>query len=165
MADPVIFDCGGSTRVKKILATGGFGAMEKLMDVDGATHQSSHDDPQLFTSVAIVSIDKTGAVTKPAIPAGPLNSVEIGSENGQTVRVDINPPPAPGKSRITVKSTSAAGPDPLVEAKQVRGKRRYVVINAGAISAVSVNGAPVFAADLNPANNTYAIYTTVILSS
>jgi hypothetical protein len=64
-----------------------------------------------------------------------------------------------------VKSTSAAGPDPLVEAKQVRGKRRYVVINAGAISAVSVNGAPVFAADLNPANNTYAIYTTVILSS
>src|SRR5262249_47639656 len=37
MANPIVFDCGGSTRIKRVLGGGGFGAMNSLLDVDFLT--------------------------------------------------------------------------------------------------------------------------------
>jgi hypothetical protein len=167
MADPIVFDCGGSTRVKRILAGGGFGDMPKLLDVHnlfgpgdtavqvppGATgSQETINVPanDSFTKLTIMFQDAVG--TPFTIPVAPFPaSFVIASNLGQNVRADFR---RDNQGRvitiiITIFSTRA---DPLVAAKQLRldtsrkGRRRYVVENAGPIETITLNDAanPIF---------------------
>jgi hypothetical protein len=159
MANPIVFDCGGSTRIKKLLASGKYGAMNGLLDVGdltpppallpgtgplpgGATgSQQKVDGP--YVSMSLMFQDSTGVPF--LVPVNPLpNSFLISSTQDQNVRGDFvaNPGGAGPDLVVTVYSTVS---DPLVEAKQGRdltakkGRRRYVVANAGAIRTLMIN--------------------------
>jgi hypothetical protein len=156
MSDPIVVDCGGSTRIKRILAGGGFGDMASLLDVENLTAPlivgtgplpagssgSQHQAPGPFTNMRIVFQDSTGVPF--AIPIAPLPpSFLIVSNAGQNVRGDFVAAAGGGVDLIvTVFSTVT---DPLVEAKQDRndhakmGRRRYIVDNAGPIKTIYLN--------------------------
>ncbi len=154
MADPIVFDDGGSTRIKRLVANG-VGSMEGLLDLDPNTNppQSTATVPGPFSQVRIVSLDITGtAQTDVTIALANGDNFEIDSENNQVTLGAIG---AGGKCTLTLQG--AQNNAPLVEAKQFNKKRRYVVANAGSIQQVSVKGI----AQLNAAAK---LYTTVILS-
>ncbi|HKE27112.1 MAG TPA: hypothetical protein VKB88_32380 [Bryobacteraceae bacterium] len=156
MSDPIVVDCGGSTRIKRILANGGFGDMGSLMDVKDLTPPliagtgplpagssgSQHQAAGPFTNMSIVFQDSAGVPFM--VPVAPLPpSFLVMSNGGQNVRGDLLPRLGGGFDLIlTVFSTSS---DPLVEAKQDRmdhakmGRRRYIVNNAGPIKTVYLN--------------------------
>lgn len=169
MPDPIVFDCGGSTRVKKIVA-GGYGDMKSFADVQDLTPAtampgtgplpvgavgSQHSENGPYTSMAIVFQD--AAAIPFSVPVGPLgpfpSNVVITSNANQNVRVDFIAVAGGASLVITLYSTVS---DPLIEVKQERsdlppgappgaarkGKRRYIVANAGAIKTISLNGAP-----------------------
>ena len=159
---PIVIDCGGSTRLKRILPAGGYGDMATLLDVHdldpaapGAilagtgplppnATGSQFRVPGPFVNMSLMFQDASGT---PFILGIPLpDSFAISSNLDQNVRGDFAPRGGGGVDLIlTVYSTVA---DPLVEAKQHRhghakkGRRRYVVANAGAIQTVLVNDAP-----------------------
>jgi hypothetical protein len=166
MSDPIVVDCGGSTRIKWILAAGGFGDMPSLLDVADLTSPiagtgflpagskgSQHRVDGQFTNMSIVFQDSAGVPF--VIPVALPPSFLLESNGGHNVRGDLVPDAGGGFDLIlTVFSTSC---DPLVEAKQDRndhakkGRRRYVVHNAGSIKTVYLNvpafppvGPPVF---------------------
>ncbi len=165
MPDPIVFDCGGSTRVKKIVAAG-YGDMRSFIDVadltpavlqpgtgplpPGATG-SQHSENGPYTSLAIILQDAAGVPFSIPVAALPANVV-ITSHAGQNVRVDL----VGGGASVVITLFSTLT-DPLVEVKQERsdpppgaparprkGKRRYIVTNAGAIKTISLDGATVF---------------------
>ena len=162
MANPIVIDCGGSTRVKQILAAGGFGNMPTLLDVHdlnaavgGAVMPgtgplppgavgSQHRANGPFGNMSVVFQDANGIPF--LVPVAFPNSFVISSNLGQNVRGDFVPRLGGGSDLIlTIFSTVS---DPLVEAKQHRtdnpprkGRRRYVVSNAGPIKTVIVNDA------------------------
>jgi hypothetical protein len=140
MADAVIIDDGGSTRIKRQLPGNGIGQMDSLLDVNdlaGGARGSTHDVVDSFTNVLIVCQDKTG---KPfslsmALAAGII--VEVSSALNQRVTAVSD------GARLTLTILSNVS-DPIVEAKQHKKKRRYVVSNSGPIETVSVGGAVVY---------------------
>src|SRR4029453_10190215 len=92
MADPVIIDDGGSTRIKRVLPGNGVGEMDSLLNVKGLTPSprrgSSETEKEPFTSVLIVCQDKTGS---PFTLTFALSSdVEISSALQQNVLAKIN---------------------------------------------------------------------------
>src|SRR5215471_2979902 len=165
MANPIVIDCGGSTRVKKILVGGGFGEMNGLLDVVrlnppsppstfplpgtsplpvGATG-SQHRAGGPYANLSIVFQDAAGTPFSIAVPLAPLPANFVVTSNaGQSLMGDVV---AGGDLILTVFSTVS---DPLVDAKQNRadgaasGRRRYVVVNAGAIKTVSAGGVAIF---------------------
>lgn len=163
MSDPIVVDCGGSTRIKRILAGGGYGDMPKLLDVQdlppalpgtgplpagAAGSQQRVNGP--FANMSIVFQDAAGVPF--TVSVNPLpNSFMIASNLGQNVRGDFVPRLGGGVDLILTVFSAIS--DPLVEVKQHRvdtaprkGRRRYVVSNAGPIKTVLVNDAlpPVF---------------------
>jgi hypothetical protein len=161
MADAVVIDDGGSTRIKRILPGSGVGEMDSLLNVKGITttrRGSTHSVNDSFTTVMIVCQDKAG---QPFTVSVPLNGdVEISSALGQKVLATPNG----AKLDLTVFSDTS---EPIVEAKQHAGKRRYVVSNSGPIETVRVNGTLVYntsGAPLPQGANTPILYTSVVLS-
>jgi hypothetical protein len=158
MSNPIVVDCGGSTRIKTILAGGGFGDMNSLLDVGdlaaplpgtgplpAGVSGSQHKANGPYANFSIVFQDAAGVPF--SIPVAPFpNNFVIVSNGGQSVRGDF------AAGGATVILTIYGGADPLVEAKQNRidkapkGRRRYIVTNAGPIRTVTINGAaaPVF---------------------
>jgi hypothetical protein len=164
MADPVIFDDGGSTRIKRVMPGGGIGAMDGLIDVvtpapapaPPGTSGSHHTVNQPFSDVMIVFQDATGNAF--TIPNQPFNTVEVRSSLNQTVLGDLV---AANHLRITVFGPN----DPLVDAKQHHGKRRYIVSNAGPIQQIFVDGVQVLDAGAPPLGALAPLlYTSVILT-
>jgi hypothetical protein len=163
MADPVIIDDGGSTRIKRVLPGNGVGEMDSLLNVKGLTPSprrgSIETVKEPFTSVLIVCQDKTGS---PFTLTFALSSdVEISSALQQNVLAKIN-----GVNLdLTVFSDTS---EPIVEAKQHGGKRRYIVSNSGPIETVKVNGALVL--DTRPGGTLPSgasrpiLYTSVVLT-
>ena len=166
MADPVIFDCGGSTRVKWI-EDKNKGAMDGLLDMNTIDPTTANWNPTpplhtwplppgvgtvrgsqwnvqpqgsvRFANMNILFQDVTGQSFTIPVPL-PGNFV-IRSFLRQTVGGVFNPN---GMSVALTIFSTASGVDPLVEAKQhidVSGqpRRLYVVENAGAISQVFIN--------------------------
>ena len=159
MANPVIVDCGGSTRLKRLLPAG-FGELNSLLDVDPAVNppRSVHVLNRPFANVAVASVDQAGVATQNLnSPIAGNDNFTIVSENGQQVVMQING----ARTSLTITVQGQAGNPPLVEAKHFNKKRRYVVINAGAITSIAgtANGAP-FAFNATP--NT--IYVTLVLN-
>jgi hypothetical protein len=162
MADPVIIDDGGSTRIKRVLPGTGVGEMDSLLNVKVFTppRRGSNDSVNdTFTSVMIVCQDKTGNPF--TLTVGLTGDVEIASALGQNVSARMNG----SKLDLTVFSDTS---EPIVEAKQHGGKRRYVVSNSGPIETVKVNGTLVLdtrPGGLLPAGASRPIlYTSVVLS-
>jgi hypothetical protein len=135
-ADPVVIDDGGSTRIKRFFLGDGIGEMDKLLDVDDLsdpanTRGSSDTINSDYTKVLIVCQDKTGASFSMSF-AG-FNNVVVASGLNQNVKCTS----LTNKLKITIFSP---GSDPIVESKQHKKKRRYVVSNSGPIERVLVNG-------------------------
>lgn len=163
MPDPIVCDCGGSTRIKRILPPPDFGNLPKLLDVGplsspltgtgplptGATGSQEEikapTDP--FKSMTVMFQDAKGVPF--TIPVAFPKNFLIASNLGQNVRGDFVSDGAGNDLIITLFSTVA---DPLVVAKQLRldtaraGRRRYVVENAGPIKTITLNdaGPPIF---------------------
>ena len=138
MADTVIIDDGGSTRIKKVTTTTAVGAMDSLLDVvdrpDG-THGSDHTITDSYSHLRIVIQDKLG---KPfQITDASFTSVAISSGLDQDITVDKN------TTSLTLTVFSATS-DPIIESKQHKKKRRYVVANSGPIEKILVDGTIVF---------------------
>ena len=138
MPDTVIIDDGGSTRIKKVTTTTAVGAMDSLLDVvdrpDG-THGSDHTITDSYSHLRIVIQDKLG---KPfQITDASFTSVAISSGLDQEITVDKD------TTSLTLTVFSATS-DPIIESKQHKKKRRYVVANSGPIEKILVDGAIVF---------------------
>jgi hypothetical protein len=164
MAEAVIVDDGGSTRIKRVMAGSAVGAMDSLLDVDdfgNGTRGSDHTINDSYSQLLIVIQDKFG---KPfQINDSSFTTVEISSGLAQDITAVKN-----GSSlKLTVFSSSS---DPIVESKQHKKKRRYVVSNSGPIEKITVDGAIVFNVRPNepsvlPAGASKPIvYTSIVLT-
>ena len=163
MADAIIFDDGGSTRIKRILTGTAVGAMDSLLDVDDlgdGTRGSAHTINDSFSKLLIVIQDKFG---KPfQITDSSFATVEISSGLSQQITAV--------KDAVSLTLTVFSYSDPIVESKQHKKKRRYVVSNSGPIEKILVDGAIVFnvrqgETTVLPAGATKPIvYTSVVLT-
>lgn len=172
MGNPVIIDDGGSTRIRHHRiphdpVAGPVGAMDGLLDVQpvGGIGQSDHSFNGAlgnFTTLKVSFIDPASGVTTPVagIPALlALDKVEIVSGR-ITVRVDIRAG-AGGASILTI--VGSPGVDPVVDAKQHKKRRRYIVSNAPPIDTVTVTSAGIPTVVFNSAVND-SLYTNVHLT-
>jgi len=164
MADTVIIDDGGSTRIKKVTTTTAVGAMDSLLDVDDrgdGTTGSDHTITDSYSHLRIVIQDKIGKAFE--ITDASFTNVVISSGLAQEITVDKN------TTSLTLSVFSATS-DPIVESKQHKRKRRYVVSNSGPIEKILVDGTIVFNVRKNettvlPAGATKPIvYTSVVLT-
>jgi hypothetical protein len=164
MADAVIVDDGGSTRIKRVMTGSAVGAMDSLLDVDDlgdGTRGSDHTISDSFTKLLIVIQDKFG---KPfQINDSSFSSVEISSGLAQEIIAEKN------GTALTLTVFSGTS-DPIVESKQHKKKRRYVVSNSGPIEKVVVDGAIVFNVRQGETNVLPAgaakpiVYTSIVLT-
>jgi len=164
MADAVIIDDGGSTRIKRQLPGNGIGEMDSLLDVNdlgAGARGSTHDVVDAFSNVLIVCQDKTGRPFSQAVALAAGTTIEVSSALNQRVTASSD------GARLTLTVLSNVS-DPIVEAKQHKKKRRYVVSNSGPIETVSVGGAVVY--DARPGGSIPAgavrpiIYTSVVFT-
>ena len=133
MADAVIIDDGGSTRIKQLKGLGGAtGDMDQLMEPGNSDNARGS-----FTDLRIQFLDKDGkpgaAITDTFSTTG-LTTVTVHSENEQKLTAKV----AGGGLTLTL-SAKSAGVEPLVHGKQNGNQRRYVVSNAGAILKVEID--------------------------
>ena len=163
MADAVIVDDGGSTRIKQLRGTGTggpTGAMDQLMEPGNS--DNAHGS---FTDLRIQFLDKDGtpgtAITD-TFPVG-LTVVTIHSENGQKLTGTV----AGGGLTLKLDST-VAGVQPLVHSKQNGVQRRYVVSNAGAIQKVEVKkgnnaATTIYDTQVNTNPEAASVYTMIVI--
>lgn len=167
MAEAVVIDDGGSTRIQHL----GLGKLDKLLEVTNVngTNQSTDCAKGPFSQITVLCVNKTGTAAPPALGVFPIamkrdDTFEIFSDQhrvfGKIVDRSANPPFTATDCEITVKAIG--GIEPVVEAKQSKGQRRYIVSNAPAIDKVVINPAgPARASNFNIPNDT--IYTVVVL--
>ena len=162
MADAVIIDDGGSTRIKQLKGTAS-GHMDDLLD-----KKKGHPDGD-FSEIKVVALGADGTTLwqkeqqmkkSDSFKIISLNSQNVEGEmenNGKTIHLSLTVDPA------------ANGIEPLVESKQHKQQRRYIVSNAGPIQKVEYTEAdpadpreqqPLVLFDLT---NTPSVYTMVIL--
>jgi hypothetical protein len=157
MADAVIVDDGGSTRIKRLLSNG-IGEMDSLLDVDDLTtppnsRGSTHDINKQYNTAVIGCQDEQGTVVNVAINS--FSTIEISSQLDQSVFITKG-------TKLTIMVFSKAS-DPIVEAKQHKKKRRYVVANSGPIQTVKVNGTKVYDVNNSPTGRD-VIYTSLVIT-
>jgi hypothetical protein len=180
MADnPVIFDDGGSTRLRKLMRGGGVGDMPSLLEEPQPNVPSANRDGlkqeviatiASYGTIAIAYIDSQGAATTVFGPA-PFQSFEIVSGvHKVTAALFPNASPIPtGFMDLRIFVHGPAGIRPIVEAKQHKGRRRYTVSNAPTIDTVSVTnaaGVTILAFDSAnpPAGTRPVVYTSVVVT-
>jgi hypothetical protein len=162
MADAVIVDDGGSTRIKQLRGNGGVTAdMDQLMEPGNSDNARGS-----FTDLRIQFLDKDGkpgaAITDTFPPTG-LTTVTVHSENEQKLTAKV----AGGGLTLTL-SAKSPGVEPLVHGKQNGNQRRYVVSNAGAIQKVEIDKgsgtSTIYDTQANPARpEAAAVYTMIVL--
>src|SRR5262245_34294704 len=166
--DPVIFDDGGSTRLKKKLPFG-VGQMDTLLNVQtnvpvegraGSTHDSdANPGDGSYGKIRVSFIDARGAAFD-AFTKG-FNNFEIVS-GSQRITGVLFPADGTLKSlRITVHGP-AENP-PIIEIKQHDGQRRYVVANAPPITEIFVDGNSEYRAAAPPKGTGPVLYTSVFV--
>src|SRR5215510_14202919 len=158
MADAVIFDDGGSTRIKRLMSNG-IGEMDSLLDVDDLTSPpnsrgSSDDINKQYDNAVIGCQDDTGTVANVAINS--FSTIEISSQLDQNVLIKKT------STKLTITVFSKVS-DPIVEAKQHKKKRRYVVANSGPIQTVKVDGVKVYDVGNSPTGRP-VIYTSLVIT-
>ena len=172
MAQPVLIDDGGSTRIKQLKGAGPRptnGVLDNLIEVDTTSAPAHSTDVAIgpFSRIQILCMDSTGAVT--SLTGGPIamavtHTFKVHSGNhrleGRLVdRTGVTPNPGSATDcQITI--SGVGGTEPIVEARHNNGQRRYIISNAPPIGKVEVNviGAP---QQFNVPNGT--IYSVLIL--
>jgi len=156
MADAIIFDDGGSTRIKQL--------RRKLDDLLDNSKDFARGP---FSKLRISCIDETGASGPPTgggtfpITMGLNHTFKIfsGDHRLEGRIVDRTPTGTSTDCQITVSGVNNI--EPIIEARHSKGQRRYIVSNAPAIVKIEVNAA-------GPAQTfgipTGTIYTVVILN-
>jgi hypothetical protein len=162
MADAVIVDDGGSTRIKRLM--NGIGEMDSLLDVDNLTtpagaRGSSHDINKSYTGALIACQGDDGVPLTKAV--GSFATIEVASEMDQGVLITRT------GSKLTITAFSATS-DPIIEAKQHKKKRRYIVANSGPILTVKVDGTLIYDVNdpskLPTGTNRPVIYTSIVIT-
>ena len=171
MAEPIIFDDGGSTRIKHARANNQ-GNMDGLMDVTvvNGVPQSQHTFPQgqgPFTVLRVGFIDRvTGAhMPIPTQALSPGDMVEITS-GVLTARLTIGPGNNPAGTLLLIGAAVTLGGNPVLvepqmEARQAKGKRRYIVSNAPPIDTVTYTSNAGVVVPIFPPAGADSIYTIV----
>jgi hypothetical protein len=167
MAQPVLIDDGGSTRIKQLKGGGVTGRLDNLIEVDTSSAPAHSSDFAIgpFSQVQIIAMDATGVVT--SLTGTPIamalnHTFKVHSGNhrleGRIVdRTTATPPGSAADCQITI--SGVGGTEPIVEARHNNGQRRYIISNAPPIGKVEVNAA-------GPPKQflvTGSIYTVVIL--
>jgi hypothetical protein len=154
MADAVIIDDGGSTRIKQLKGVDADGKMDDL--ISEKTDQAKGK----FDSLRIVFFDADGVAHGPIDK--PLNANDtfvIESGNLQKVVGVLN-----GVKKLSLSIESGvADLEGIVDAKQHKQQRRYIVSNAGPIITVTVNGGAAIFDARNNAQHAKSVYTMVVL--
>src|SRR5215510_7455919 len=148
MAQPVIFDDGGSTRIKQLKGGGVDGHLDSLIEVD-ATTAPAHSGAVAegpFNKIQVTRIDNAGNATTPLLitPLAENDKFKISSGlhrvEGKIVDRSGETPPGSAKDlQITISGTG--GTEPIVEARHSKGQRRYIISNAPPIEKIEVNPA------------------------
>jgi hypothetical protein len=156
MADAIIFDDGGSTRIKQLRRK-----LDDLLD-------NSKDFAQgPFTTLRISCVDETGASGPPtgagtfpiAMVLNDTFKIFSGDHRLEGRIVDRTPGGTATDCQVTVSGINNI--EPIIEARHSKGQRRYIVSNAPAIVKIEVNAqGPVQTFGI-PAGT---IYTMVILT-
>src|SRR5262245_17357435 len=137
MADAIIIDDGGSTRIKQTKGPVADGKMDDL--ISDKTDQAKGK----FKLLRIVFFDDDGVAHGPFDQnLNPGDKLLIESHNNQKIVGELN---GARKLSLSLESNLPATCvgtilDPLVDAKHHKDQRRYIVSNAGPIIRVSVNG-------------------------
>jgi hypothetical protein len=156
MADAVIFDDGGSTRIKQL--------RRKLDDLLDNSKDFARGP---FSKLRISCVDEngvsgapTGAGTFPiAMSLNDTFKIFSGDHRLEGRIVDRTPGGTATDCQITVSGINSI--DPIIEARHSKGQRRYIVSNAPAIAKIEVNAAGPAQTFGIPAGT---IWTVVILS-
>ena len=162
MADAVIIDDGGSTRIKQLKSSGATGDMDQLMEPGNSDNARGS-----FTDLRIQFLDQDG---KPGTPfthtfsTTGLTTVTISSENEQTLTAKV----AGGGLTLSLKANSP-GVEPLVHGKQNGPQRRYVVSNAGAIQKVELKvgtaaATTIYNTQVATRPESKSVYTMIVLT-
>jgi hypothetical protein len=157
MADAVIIDDGGSTRIKQLKGAEADGNMDDLIA------EKTDQAKGTFDSLRIVFFDFDGEKHGPIDNLLAANdSFLIESGNSQRITGQLN-----GAKKLSLSlESSAADVEALVDAKQAKHQRRYIVANAGPIQTVHVTlgGIPtkIFDALTDP-DHKKSVYTMVIV--
>jgi hypothetical protein len=153
-ADAVIIDDGGSTRIKQMKGDVADSKMDDL--ISEKTDQAKGK----FKSLRIVFFDDNGEPHGPIDRTlNPSDRIEIQSGNQQRIIGLLN-----GAKKLSLSLESdCADLDPLVDAKQHKQQRRYIVSNAGAILKVTVNTDPPLFDVKSNAEHASSVYTMVLL--
>lgn len=161
MADAVIIDDGGSTRIKQLPGTAS-GKMDDLLD-----KKKGHPDGD-FSKIRVVALGSDGLplFTRDQ-PMKKSDAFKIISLNKQNVEGEME---NNGKTIHLSLTSDSPGVEPLVESKQHQQQRRYIVANAGPIQKVEYTEAvpsvpPVTSLfDITQAPDKGSVYTMVILT-
>jgi hypothetical protein len=156
MAEPIIVDDGGSTRIKQLTNHTMDSLLDDHSDQAGGDFKNAGTAACTVTVVHIEGDDPTNPQTVTTNMVG-LDSVQILSENDQQVVLTLN---NAGKMDVQL-SSSNGGADPMVEARQASHQRRYIVNNAGVILTVNLIRNNVTTQVYTKTNNT--VYTMVHL--
>jgi hypothetical protein len=158
MADAVIIDDGGSTRIKQLKGAEADGRMDDL--IADKTDQAKGT----FNALRIVFFDAAGEKHGPIDRALAGNDLfVIDSANSQRITGQLN---GTRKLSLSLDST-AAGVEAFVDAKHAKQQRRYIVANAGPIQTINVTLAGVTTNIFDAVNNVEhktSIYTMVIVT-
>jgi hypothetical protein len=156
MADAILFDDGGSTRIKQLKRK-----LDELLD-NGKDFAKGP-----FSKLTISCIGPDGSAGPPdgpgafPIPLAKNDTVKIFSGNHRLEGRIVDRSAGPGTAadcQITVSGVN--GTEPIIEARHNNGQRRYIVSNAPTISKIEVNAqGPVQTFDIPEGT----IYTVVIL--
>ena len=173
MSNPVVIDDGGSTRIKHLKEnTTMDGLMGQLVggatvyeDVAAEPFQNPAGVFKCHLKVRYHQDDGDQQIRPPA-PAGGAtgrdldlgDTVIIRSRNGQKATIKFDA--ATNRMRITLSANDALV-DPIVEARQDGGIRRYIVSNAGRIDRVDLQPAVGALENIFDANADTTIYTMV----
>jgi hypothetical protein len=157
MADAVIVDDGGSTRIKQLRHK-----LDALLDNSDAVAQGP------FSSLRISCVDENGASGEPggggAFPIAMAldDTFKIFSGNHRLEGRIVDGRPGGTATDCRISITGVNNTDPIIEARSSKGQRRYIVSNAPVIGKVEVNAqGPVQTFNIPPGT----IYTVVILTA
>ena len=155
MADAVIVDDGGSTRIKQLRQK-----LDALLDNTDAFAKGP------FSKLRISCVDENGTASEPGaagtfpITLSPNDTFKIFSGNHRLEGRIVDGRPGGTATDCRISVTGVNGTDPIIEARSSQGQRRYIVSNAPVIGKVEVNAqGPVQTFNIPQGT----IYTVVIL--
>jgi hypothetical protein len=172
MSNPVVIDDGGSTRIKHLKQNTNMDGLMGVLaggatvyrDVAAEPFQTNGGNFKCHLRVRYHQEDGDQQIKPQPVGGGnagkdldPTDTVFIRSRNGQLATITFNA----ANQLVVTLSASAAGIDPIVEARQDGGIRRYIVSNAGRIDRVDWQPAVGAPEKLFDANDDTTIYTMV----